>query len=70
MKVSKIKDDLKSLPVNELNEKIMLLRRELFNLKLNATTAHVKDYSRFKELRKDIARALTYLGQKESSKVK
>jgi len=60
MKVSKEKKGLKGLSVAELDTKIEALRRELFNLRLNATTAHVKDYSQFGKLRRSIARALTY----------
>jgi len=60
MKVSKEKESLRDLSAAELEVKIEALRRELFNLRLNATTAHVKDYSQFSKLRRSIARALTY----------
>ena len=49
----------------ELKEKIEAIRRELFSLRLNASTAHVKDYSLFNKLRKNIARGLTMLHQKQ-----
>ncbi len=42
-----------------LKQEVLELKKELFNLKLNASTMHVKDYSQFKKLRQRIARALT-----------
>lgn len=41
-------------------------RRELFKLKINVATAHVKDYSQFKKNKRTIARILTFLRQKEN----
>lgn len=58
------KDELKSLNANELSQKIEQLRQELFTIRLNASTSHVKDYSQFNKLKKNIARALTYYSQK------
>lgn len=62
--MNKEKVEIKELNVAQLKEKIESLRRALFNLKLNASTAHVKDYSQFVKLRRNIARAETYLRQK------
>ena len=70
MKVTKLKDELKQLDVSELKVKLDAVRRELFNVQLNATTAHVKDYSQFGKLKKDIARVLTFARQKEHEKLK
>lgn len=64
MKVAKVREDLKKMQIEELVKKYHELRRELFNLKLNAATAHVKDYSQFGKLRKDVARIATYLRQR------
>lgn len=65
MKTDKIKSELAQMSVAELKEKIEGIRRELFSLRLNAPTAHIKDYSSFKKLRKSIARSLTALRQKQ-----
>jgi len=65
MKDAKIKDELKAMSVQELKDKVNALRRDKLNLALSYTAAHVKDYSQFKKLRKNIARALTCLRQKE-----
>ena len=45
-------------------EKVELLRQELLGLRLNSSTAHIKNYSQFSKIRKNIARALTYLNQR------
>lgn len=65
MKVTKIKQEFKQLDSKQLQEKLENLRRELFSIRLNAKTSHVKDYSQFKQLRKDIARVLTFMKQKD-----
>lgn len=59
--MNKIKEELKQLKAQELAVKVAALRGEIFSLRLNAATAHVKDYSLFKKTRKNLARALTYL---------
>lgn len=64
MKVTSERQELKKLSREDLLEKVNDLRKKLFALKLNATTAHIKDYSQFKHLKRSIARTLTYLGQK------
>jgi len=65
MKKTKFKEELQQLNVDELKQKAEQLQRELFSIRLNASTAHVKDYSQFNKLRKDIARVLTSIKQKE-----
>lgn len=60
----KIIEELRGLNEKELETKVEEWRRELFGLRLNASTSHVKNYSRFSALRKNIARGLTLLTQK------
>lgn len=64
MKVTKFNSELENLDLNELFQKRDQLKREHFSLRLNAMTAHVKDYSQFKKLRKDIARIMTQINDK------
>ena len=64
MKVQKIKDEFKNSDAATLTAKLNDTRRELFSLRLNATAAHVKDYSQYKKLRRNVARILTYLRMK------
>ncbi|MFH1643981.1 MAG: 50S ribosomal protein L29 [bacterium] len=42
------------------------IKKELFNLRLNLAAGQVKDYSQFKKMRKEAARALTNLNKKDS----
>lgn len=65
MKTTVLKQEFAQMSTQELVEKLDAMRRELFSLRLNVSVAHIKDYSLFKKLRKDIARALTFLHQKQ-----
>jgi len=63
------KQEIKGLSFEQMKEKLEDARRELFSLRLNATTAHVKDYSQFKKKRKEIARLLTYIQQRDQVRI-
>lgn len=54
-------EKLNKLDAQQLKEKLEGFRRELFQLRLTSSTSAVRDISQFKKLRKNIARALTYL---------
>lgn len=60
-------EELKNLNEQELLVKVENWRRELFGLRLSASTSHIKDCSQFSKLRKNIARGLTLLTQKRSA---
>lgn len=64
--MNKLKNELKNLPLQDLALKIDELRKTLFSLKLQDVSTGVKDKAQFTKLRKDIARALTYMRQKIS----
>jgi len=66
MKTRNLKEELKQDTEQALAAKLDASRRELFRMKINVATAHVKDYSQFKKRRRNIARILTYLRQKAS----
>lgn len=55
------KKQLEQLSHDDLHGTLDQLRRNLFGLRLNSLRAHIKDYSQFGKLRKDIARILTQL---------
>jgi len=65
MKITKFKEELRQLNLDKLHEKLDGIRKELFGVRLNSATAHIKDYSQFKVLRKQIARILTTIRLKE-----
>ncbi len=65
--MEKIKNNPQELDVTQANEKLNELRSQLFTLRLNSLTSHVKDYSQFKKLRKAIARIMTFLSEKSNA---
>lgn len=63
--MNKEKNELKNLNAAQVKEKIESYRRELFSLRLTSATSHIKDNSQFNKLRKNIARALTFLNNSD-----
>lgn len=59
-----LKNELKALSELELISKVDDLRSELFSLRIHSRTSPVENFQQFKKLRRDIARALTFLQQK------
>lgn len=66
MKTSEFKKELEKSETAQLHEKLDALRRDLFSLKLNESTTHIKDYSQFKKIKANIARILTSIRAKET----
>jgi large subunit ribosomal protein L29 len=66
-KGSKKKVELSSLTPEELTKKEQDLRKELFNLRMQKSTGQLEDVKSIGRVKKDIARTLTYLGQKKLS---
>lgn len=62
--------DLRELTIDELNNKLDELRRELFNLRFQQTTHQLKNPTRIRVVRREIARILTILREKEIVKWK
>ncbi len=61
-----IKNELKKLSAQEIAARADLLRRELFSVRLQKATKPLKDTAHIKKMRREIARALTYLRQKQA----
>jgi ribosomal protein L29 len=59
--------DLKKMDVKALSEEVDSLRRELLNLRLNISSTQMQNSSQVKKIKTRIARALTYITQKESN---
>lgn len=59
--MNKVKEELKKMSEQELVARVGEMKNELFTLTLQSKTSHMKDVSQFGKLRKNIARALTYL---------
>ena len=65
MKMTDLKQELKKLNRQQLQEQVEAVSRELFAMRLQSRTAHLKDNSRFMKLRKVIARIKTFIRQSE-----
>ena len=57
MKASEVRD----MPVDELNEKLVDLKEELFNLRFQLAANQLENTARIKAVKKDIARVKTAL---------
>ena len=55
--------DLRKKSVEELNEELVALRREQFNLRMQKVTGELAQNHEHKRVRKDIARVKTVLGE-------
>ena len=51
--------DLRSLSTDELDEKAEGLRKEMFQLRLQAKLAKLEDLTKLKQARRDLAKVLT-----------
>ncbi len=57
--------ELRSLTVNEIDQKLNDLKKELFNLRFQAATGEIQNYRRIRTVKKDIARGLTVRAEKK-----
>ena len=55
--------DLRNKSVDELNEELVALRREQFNLRMQQATGELAQVHEHSRLRKDIARVKTVLNE-------
>ena len=60
--------ELRNMTIEELREKERELRKELFNLRFQKATGEIQNPMRIKAVRKDIARILTIITEKERQK--
>ena len=57
--------EARELDIEELEERLVATRRELFNLRFQHATGQLENTGQLKEVRKNIARLLTVLTQKK-----
>lgn len=58
-------NEVRELSTTELNEKVYSLKEELFNLRRKKAVGQLEDLSQIKKVRKDIARVLLVLRERE-----
>lgn len=57
--------ELRNLSRQELKEKLVALKKSLYELRVKKATSRIEKPSKVSEARRDIARVLTVLGEKE-----
>jgi large subunit ribosomal protein L29 len=58
-------DELRELPVSEVRRHLEETREELFNLRFQGATGQLENYKRLGLMRREIARTLTVLRERE-----
>ncbi len=66
MKTKNYVDDLRLKSVEELNENLVVAKKELFNLRVHNATNQLDNSARIREVRKNIARIQTVITQKNN----
>ncbi|MBJ3784128.1 MULTISPECIES: 50S ribosomal protein L29 [Devosia] len=60
--------DVRAKTADELKDQLVDLKKEQFNLRFQRATQQLEKPARVKEVRRDIARIKTVLGQKNAAK--
>ena len=61
-------DDVRQMTVDQLNDELLKLKKERFNLRFQRATGQLENTSRVREVRRDIARLKTVARQKRTPK--
>lgn len=59
--------EVRDLSVDQLKDKLALLKREQFNLRFQRATGQLEKVDRVRECRRDIARVKTILREKDAT---
>ncbi len=68
MKSKQRLSDLKALTGDQLNDELMKLKKEQFNLRFQKATGQLENTGRVAEVRKDVARIKTLASQQSAKK--
>jgi large subunit ribosomal protein L29 len=68
MKSTQRLSDLKAMTPDQLQDELMALKKEQFNLRFQRATGQLENTGRVREVRKDIARVKTLQRQKSAAK--
>ena len=58
-------NEIKKLSIEELNKKVNLLKKDLFNFRFRKTNGQLVDTSKVSNIKKDVAKILTTLNNKK-----
>ena len=70
MKSNKRLSDLKTMTGDQLEDELLTLKKEQFNLRFQRATGQLENTGRVREVRRDIARIKTIAQQKRAQKGK
>ncbi|MCB5251158.1 MAG: 50S ribosomal protein L29 [Candidatus Cloacimonadales bacterium] len=59
--------ELRDLTIDELNKRVEDFKEELFNLRIQKVRNRLENTSRIKDVRRDIARTLTIITEKNNA---
>ena len=57
-------EDLRAMTVDQLDDEVLKLKKERFNLRFQRATGQLENTARVREVRRDIARVKTIAAQK------
>ena len=58
--------DLRAMTVDQLDDEVLKLKKERFNLRFQRATGQLENTARVRQVRRDIARIMTIAGQKRA----
>jgi large subunit ribosomal protein L29 len=61
--------DIRAMTVDQIDDEVLKLKKEQFNLRFQRATGQLENTSRVREVRRDIARLKTVARQKRAPKV-
>ena len=70
MKSTQRLSDLKAMSPDQLQDELLALKKEQFNLRFQRATGQLENTARVREVRKDIARVKTLTRQKPAAAAK
>ena len=59
--------DARAMTVDQLDDEVLKLKKEQFNLRFQRATGQLENTGRVREVRRDIARVKTIAGQKRAA---
>ena len=59
--------DVRAKTADELNDQLLALKKEQFNLRFQRASGQLENTARVREVRRDIARIKTILGQRDGA---
>jgi large subunit ribosomal protein L29 len=63
-------DDIRGMSEDQMDDAVLNLKKERFNLRFQRATGQLENTSRLREARRDIARIKTIAAQKRAQKTK